>query len=114
MQCSSRPCCSLLYFFFDGTPTTEIYTLPLHDALPICRAAHELDTGDPRIVVPCGAERDAGPAHESSDRGRRRRPGEVVQGVRHEPLDPRVGRNAAARAAGPKGVERPAPLVRAA
>src|SRR6202522_4713028 len=27
---------SLLLFFFNDTATTEIYTLPLHDALPIC------------------------------------------------------------------------------
>src|SRR5437762_14217675 len=26
------------FFFFNDTPTTEIYTLSLHDALPICRA----------------------------------------------------------------------------
>src|SRR5947209_16304067 len=26
---------SLLFFFFNDTPTTEIYTLSLHDALPI-------------------------------------------------------------------------------
>src|SRR2546422_1234335 len=26
----------LSFFFFNDTPTTEIYTLPLHDALPIC------------------------------------------------------------------------------
>src|SRR5690348_7867135 len=26
-------------FFFDGTAATEIYTLSLHDALPICRGA---------------------------------------------------------------------------
>src|SRR3712207_7615531 len=25
------------YFFFNDTATTEIYTLSLHDALPICR-----------------------------------------------------------------------------
>src|SRR5690242_21328760 len=25
-----------IYFFFNGTATTEIYTLSLHDALPIC------------------------------------------------------------------------------
>src|SRR5438034_3159580 len=34
-------CCHLLFitlclFFFNDTPTTEIYTLSLHDALPIC------------------------------------------------------------------------------
>src|SRR5260221_5013598 len=27
-----------LFFFFNDTATTEIYTLSLHDALPICRA----------------------------------------------------------------------------
>src|SRR5258708_453588 len=28
----------LFFFFFNDTATTEIYTLSLHDALPICRA----------------------------------------------------------------------------
>src|SRR5438309_7798487 len=33
-------CCSIfLFFFFNDTATTEIYTLSLHDALPICWAA---------------------------------------------------------------------------
>src|SRR5258708_16642734 len=29
---------SLCFFFFNDTATTEIYTLSLHDALPICDA----------------------------------------------------------------------------
>src|SRR5882724_13522802 len=29
----------LIFFFFNDTATTEIYTLSLHDALPICRRA---------------------------------------------------------------------------
>src|SRR3712207_7770925 len=29
-------CSSGLFFFFNDTATTEIYTLSLHDALPIC------------------------------------------------------------------------------
>src|SRR2546421_6669994 len=29
-----------LFFFFNDTATTEIYTLSLHDALPICHAAN--------------------------------------------------------------------------
>src|SRR5258707_9782689 len=29
-----------LVFFFNDTATTEIYTLSLHDALPICRELH--------------------------------------------------------------------------
>src|SRR5256885_12330753 len=41
-----------MFFFFNDTATTEIYTLSLHDALPIwlslanCYFAH---TGDPRL-----------------------------------------------------------------
>src|SRR5256885_11650899 len=30
----------VFFFFFNDTATTEIYTLSLHDALPICLAAH--------------------------------------------------------------------------
>ena len=29
-------CCFFFFFFFNDTATTEIYTLSLHDALPIC------------------------------------------------------------------------------
>src|SRR5688572_31556848 len=36
----------LSYFFFNDTATTEIYTLSLHDALPICPGhGHEPDLG---------------------------------------------------------------------
>src|SRR2546430_6360837 len=35
---ANRPC-SFLPFFFNDTATTEIYTLSLHDALPICAPA---------------------------------------------------------------------------
>jgi len=28
-------CCCFIFFFFNDTATTEIYTLSLHDALPI-------------------------------------------------------------------------------
>src|SRR5256885_8224660 len=31
-------CTSFFFFFFNDTATTEIYTLSLHDALPISRA----------------------------------------------------------------------------
>src|SRR3712207_7562869 len=36
-----RLCRAILFFFFNDTATTEIYTLSLHDALPISRRAHE-------------------------------------------------------------------------
>src|SRR5688572_30957621 len=35
----------LLFFFFNDTATTEIYTLSLHDALPIYRRHHRLLLG---------------------------------------------------------------------
>ena len=31
-----RVCCMFLFFFFNDTAPTAIYTLSLHDALPIC------------------------------------------------------------------------------
>src|SRR2546425_12614851 len=37
-----RSVLSLFFFFFNDTATTEIYTLSLHDALPICAAAATL------------------------------------------------------------------------
>src|SRR5438874_6343137 len=40
-SCSSRFAVSC--FFFNSTPTTEIYTLSLHDALPILK--------DPRLIA---------------------------------------------------------------
>src|SRR5258708_11035511 len=37
----------ILFFFFNDTATTEIYTLSLHDALPICRdlLGHQSEPG---------------------------------------------------------------------
>src|SRR3712207_9137242 len=35
----SLPITCILIFFFNDAETTEIYTLPLHDALPICHGA---------------------------------------------------------------------------
>src|SRR5437870_11339646 len=44
------------FFFFNDTATTEIYTLSLHDALPICRA--ETQQGQHHVLplpIPAGA-----------------------------------------------------------
>src|SRR5438132_4416378 len=38
----------LLFFFFNDTAPTEIYTLSLHDALPISGRARLLGVADPR------------------------------------------------------------------
>src|SRR2546430_10864533 len=44
----SGPTACLAFFFFNDTATTEIYTLSLHDALPICPAAVAVRAGDRR------------------------------------------------------------------
>src|SRR3989449_7436724 len=46
-----------LFFFFNDTATTEIYTLSLHDALPISRDRDARPSGEP-----LGGERGEGAA----------------------------------------------------
>src|SRR3989337_3477986 len=54
MDEGTRGRCLFVFFFFNDTATTEIYTLSLHDALPIC------GTGALRLAVlrpgGCGPE----------------------------------------------------------
>src|SRR5256884_9255071 len=65
--CIMRPYCTFFFFFFNDTATTEIYTLSLHDALPISvvpRAAldgvdagarhepHEIARLEPEVLHP--------------------------------------------------------------
>src|SRR2546430_10736451 len=42
---------SHIFFFFNDTATTEIYTLSLHDALPICGGAPS--SSRQRPLLPC-------------------------------------------------------------
>src|SRR3712207_8373701 len=51
-----------MFFFFNDTATTEIYTLSLHDALPICRARRSSRS-------PRGAGRYIAPSARSSAAG---------------------------------------------
>src|SRR3712207_8152680 len=51
-----------MWFFFNDTATAELYTLPLHDALPICRYRRS------------GRSLHAPPAVDSVEAGRRRAP----------------------------------------
>src|SRR2546430_14262263 len=45
------------FFFFNDTATTEIYTLSLHDALPIFRIRDVGDVEDPEAAQPHGTHR---------------------------------------------------------
>src|SRR2546427_11938457 len=63
------------FFFFNDTATTEIYTLSLHDALPICRRdSRVLRSGRGRVsAFRSGASRHgAGCAHRQSVSGDRK------------------------------------------
>src|SRR3989475_5476256 len=86
----SWPSACFVFFFFNDTATTEIYTLSLHDALPICggrmravpyasapnrpfdsRGAR-LQAGEP-LLRPAGPQYGAGPGRRHPPRPSRRR-----------------------------------------
>src|SRR2546429_2737060 len=48
-----RPGASFFFFFFNDTATTEIYTLSLHDALPICCPRHWAVLAQPCVITEC-------------------------------------------------------------
>src|SRR5258708_23773437 len=49
MHCCFRLMFIYYLFFFNDTATTEIYTLSLHDALPICHRRHLLVERPPLV-----------------------------------------------------------------
>src|SRR6266480_7961471 len=57
------------FFFFNDTATTEIYTLSLHDALPICPSAPASGRGFPnrsrRVRRRCAGRPDRSEEHTS-------------------------------------------------
>src|SRR3712207_7157284 len=66
-------------FFFNDTATTEIYTLSLHDALPICGHADDQDPSARNFE-----------ADGQADRGHRRRRQQRQQEVARRVVEPRV------------------------
>src|SRR6266852_1084449 len=77
------------FFFFNDTATTEIYTLSLHDALPILRPGELEHPGVERLRLldrhALGAgERDQGPARAAPHR-------RDVREIHRERLPPQVG-----------------------
>src|SRR3954449_13639662 len=58
------PLSLVLFFFFNDTATTEIYTLSLHDALPIClNSGHTLSVC--RLLLECDWSSDRSEEHTS-------------------------------------------------
>src|SRR5256884_9484784 len=83
------------FFFFNDTATTEIYTLSLHDALPIYAACPEQRAdrgGPPPPGLPVGPARHRGGVGEVLDgmRGAAEQDPEIgdVQAEQHERVDP--------------------------
>src|SRR3989440_10023426 len=71
------PVATLFFFFFNDTPTTEIYPLSLHDALPICPGLHAARL----LPVLFALRRDHAPA----DRDRRYRAFLTQQKIERRP-----------------------------
>src|SRR3712207_7678354 len=69
----------IYFFFFNDTATTEIYTLSLHDALPICPAA---DTAD--VAVQLDVPDHHSDHHRDGDSGRDRNGRVLRAGSRSE------------------------------
>src|SRR5437773_3825168 len=63
-----------LLFFFNDTATTEIYTLSLHDALPICGRAPR----QPSPPAPVASVRNVGPPGNRRAHDRRRARGHAA------------------------------------
>src|SRR3712207_5466373 len=99
------------FFFFNDTATTEIYTLSLHDALPISRGAPERGRGPegrhrPRLPQGCSRARHGRadlrprPGERAPDPGRPRTPRPKPDRPRDRPPDehrPRGGQDRRAR-----------------
>src|SRR2546430_3803305 len=56
----------MLFFFFNDTATTEIYTLSLHDALPISNSSGEISSSSSRICASSSRSRSAESSFDSA------------------------------------------------
>src|SRR3712207_878522 len=100
----------MLFFFFNDTATTEIYTLSLHDALPICEGQAQLvrraaPNEVARLPLLVGIEEPAmprlGPARAGLQPGRTPL-GEALADVEHPGrAQPHLRRDRAVSLAGP-------------
>src|SRR3712207_6985300 len=65
----------MLFFFFNDTATTEIYTLSLHDALPIWARRPAAWSSTARTSRTCAGRRRRSSPRSRSSGGRSRAPG---------------------------------------
>src|SRR2546426_12232822 len=96
--------CKLIFFFFNDTATTEIYTLSLHDALPISHPRRDEAPGD--------AAREPGAARADAPGGDARPQPHRVEGDGRLGLrlrDSRAGPVPRERSARPQGAVRRVP-----
>src|SRR3989442_9183986 len=56
------------FFFFNDTATTEIYTLSLHDALPICARSSDSEEWSSSGPTPRCSDKRVGGPHATSKR----------------------------------------------
>src|SRR2546429_6053357 len=67
ISCSTKYLNDLfIFFFFNDTATTEIYTLSLHDALPISESKNEIPTAG--TAIQCARPRIQWPKDRKSTR----------------------------------------------
>src|SRR5215208_8446335 len=89
------------FFFFNDTATTEIYTLSLHDALPISTRAGAFRTG-PRLRAPSHRWRSEEHTSELQSRGHlvcrlllEKKKNKTIHALHEHPtIDPVVSRSA--------------------
>src|SRR5690349_24815080 len=72
-------CYIMVFFFFSDTATTEIYTLSLHDALPIYRG----EVGEERVLVAVFLHEPEANVEQRPDRGEDE-PGQPVDDAARE------------------------------
>src|SRR2546430_17228336 len=84
-----------ILFFFNDTATTEIYTLSLHDALPISPLSNPGTQPDPYAAAP---SRGTGRAHPAAAVGMARRASRGVELAAHQLHRQPVDRDARGRA----------------
>src|SRR6266496_3669717 len=90
------------FFFFNDTATTEIYTLSLHDALPICPRRPRLVTRLPPRVRAGPPRRGLDPRDAAGASGGRMPPGARLGSRPHGERRPGSGRDHPARLPPPR------------